>query len=149
MKEIWKLFQEVLSVLPPGAARFLRGYSISLGILAIFDAVALVLLAVTINPMATGRELVLPVIGVVSQGGLLVMLGLVCVLIIAKGVFAYPIFTYEDCVAILRDKRWHSAAGLAACASAAVLTSEASRIRRILFMAVPGRWSRPRTRQTS
>lgn len=88
MKEIWKLFQEVLSVLPPGAARFLRGYSISLGILAIFDAVALVLLAVTINPMATGRELVLPVIGVVSQGGLLVMLGLVCVLIIAKGVFA-------------------------------------------------------------
>ena len=33
---------------------------------------------------------------------------------IAKGVFAYPIFKYEDCVAILRDKRWHSAAGLAA-----------------------------------
>ena len=33
---------------------------------------------------------------------------------IAKGVFAYPIFKYEDCVAILRDKRWHSAAALAA-----------------------------------
>jgi cytochrome P450 len=33
---------------------------------------------------------------------------------IAKGVFAYPIFRYEDCVAILRDKRWHSAAALAA-----------------------------------
>lgn len=32
---------------------------------------------------------------------------------IAKGVFAYPIFKYEDCVAILRDKRWHSAAALA------------------------------------
>ncbi|NDE59456.1 MAG: hypothetical protein EB010_08545, partial [Acidimicrobiia bacterium] len=35
---------------------------------------------------------------------------------IAKGVFAYPIFSYEDCVAILRDKRWHSAAALAASA---------------------------------
>ena len=33
---------------------------------------------------------------------------------IAKGVFAYPIFRYEDCVSILRDKRWHSAAALAA-----------------------------------
>ena len=33
---------------------------------------------------------------------------------IAKGVFAYPIFKYEDFVAILRDKRWHSAAALAA-----------------------------------
>ena len=35
---------------------------------------------------------------------------------IAKGVFAYPILSYEDCVAILRDKRWHSAAALAASA---------------------------------
>lgn len=33
---------------------------------------------------------------------------------IARGTFAYPIFTYEDCQAILRDKRWHSAAALAA-----------------------------------
>lgn len=31
---------------------------------------------------------------------------------IARGPFAYPIFTYEDCVAILRDKRWHSAASV-------------------------------------
>lgn len=33
---------------------------------------------------------------------------------IARGALAYPVFTYEDCQAILRDKRWHSAAGLAA-----------------------------------
>ncbi len=33
---------------------------------------------------------------------------------IARGPFAYPIFTYEDCVAILRDKRWHSAASVIA-----------------------------------
>ncbi|MFM8946955.1 MAG: cytochrome P450, partial [Actinomycetota bacterium] len=31
---------------------------------------------------------------------------------IARGPFAYPIFTYDDCVAILRDKRWHSAASV-------------------------------------
>lgn len=33
---------------------------------------------------------------------------------IARGALAYPVFTYEDCQAILRDKRWHSAASLAA-----------------------------------
>lgn len=32
---------------------------------------------------------------------------------IARGALAYPVFTYEDCQAILRDKRWHSAAALA------------------------------------
>jgi cytochrome P450 len=31
---------------------------------------------------------------------------------IARGPFAYPIFTYDDCLAILRDKRWHSAASV-------------------------------------
>ena len=35
---------------------------------------------------------------------------------IAKGLFAYPIFNYEDCLAILCDRRWHSAAALAAIA---------------------------------
>lgn len=29
---------------------------------------------------------------------------------IARGVFGYAILSYEDCVAILRDKRWHNAA---------------------------------------
>ncbi len=33
---------------------------------------------------------------------------------IARGAMTYPVFTYEDCQAILRDKRWHSAAALAA-----------------------------------
>ncbi|MGA1541883.1 MAG: hypothetical protein ACO38D_05310 [Ilumatobacteraceae bacterium] len=31
---------------------------------------------------------------------------------IARGPFGYIVFTYEDCVAILRDKRWHSAASI-------------------------------------
>ena len=30
---------------------------------------------------------------------------------IARGVFGYTILDYADCVSILRDKRWHSAAG--------------------------------------
>jgi len=33
---------------------------------------------------------------------------------LVRGALGYPIFRYEDCVAILRDKRWHSAASLAA-----------------------------------
>lgn len=32
---------------------------------------------------------------------------------IARGTFAYSVFSYEDCQAILRDKRWHNAASLA------------------------------------
>ena len=31
---------------------------------------------------------------------------------IARGSFAYLLFRYDDCQAILRDKRWHSAASL-------------------------------------
>ena len=31
---------------------------------------------------------------------------------IARGAFAHLVFTYEDCQAILRDKRWHNAAAL-------------------------------------
>ena len=33
---------------------------------------------------------------------------------IARGPFGYVVFTYEDCVAILRDKRWHNAASIVA-----------------------------------
>jgi ABC-type multidrug transport system fused ATPase/permease subunit len=88
MKDLWKVFQDVLSILPAEAVRFLRRYSFSLSVLSIFDALALALLAITMNPMVTGRPLVLPIFGQISAMGLLVMLGVVCLLMITKGLFA-------------------------------------------------------------
>ena len=88
MRHVRKLYREVLAVLPVDAARFLRRYSFTLSLLAIFDAAALGLLAITINPMISGSSLTLPVIGTVNHVGLLVILGVVCLLIIVKGVLA-------------------------------------------------------------
>jgi ABC-type multidrug transport system fused ATPase/permease subunit len=88
MRETWNLFREVVGVLPPNARRYLTRYSIALGALSILDALALATLALTISPMASGKPLVLPVIGQVSQVGLIIMLAAVCGFIILKGILA-------------------------------------------------------------
>lgn len=88
MKATWRLFRELLAVLPAGARRFLVWYSVLLGLLAILDAIALGLLAVTMSPLVSGNPLTLPVIGRVSEVGMLALFGAVCALIIVKGVLA-------------------------------------------------------------
>ncbi|MCU1417976.1 MAG: ABC-type bacteriocin/lantibiotic exporter with N-terminal double-glycine peptidase domain [Schumannella sp.] len=88
MKGLIPLFREVLSVLPREASRFLIIYMIALAALSFLDAGALALLAAATTPVLTGTTLTLPLIGEVSQTGLLVMLGLVCLLVVAKSVLA-------------------------------------------------------------
>ena len=88
MKSALALVNEVLSILPKGARRYLITYSILLGILSVLDALALGLLALVMSPILTGSTLDLPVVGEVGEFGLLLMLGLVCVMIISKGIFA-------------------------------------------------------------
>ncbi len=88
MRNLWNLFREVLDVLPPAARRFLIRYSVGLGALAVLDALALTLLAVTITPIATGRPLVLPIFGTVDQLGIVFLLAAVCGFIILKSVLA-------------------------------------------------------------
>jgi ABC-type multidrug transport system fused ATPase/permease subunit len=88
MKSAWGLFRELLKVLPVGAKKFLIWYSVLLGLLAILDAFALGLLAVSMSPIVSGNPLVLPVIGKVSEVGLIILLGIVCGLIVLKGVLA-------------------------------------------------------------
>jgi len=83
-----KLYREVLTVLPDRARRFLLRYSVALGLLSVLDAAALAILAVVIGPIVAGTPLELPLLGRVSTPGMLLMLGLVCVAIIAKGVLA-------------------------------------------------------------
>ncbi|TBN55954.1 ABC transporter ATP-binding protein [Glaciihabitans arcticus] len=88
MKSTWALYRELLTVLPAGAQRFLAGYSVTLGLLSMLDALALGLLALVITPIISGTTLTLPIIGQLSELGLLLMLGLACVLIVLKGVLA-------------------------------------------------------------
>ncbi|WP_255560096.1 ABC transporter ATP-binding protein [Salinibacterium sp. M195] len=88
MKKSWNLYRELLSVLPAKAQRFLVRYSISLSLLSTLDAAALGLLAVVIGPIVSGTDPSFPLIGTVSTNGLLVALGLICLLIIMKGVLS-------------------------------------------------------------
>lgn len=82
------MYREVLSVLPPSASRFLVIYAIALAALAPLDAAALGLLALAAGPAIAGTKLDLPLIGTVSDVGLLVMIGIACGLVILKSVFA-------------------------------------------------------------
>ncbi|MGV8884430.1 MAG: ABC transporter ATP-binding protein [Microbacteriaceae bacterium] len=88
MKSVWSLHREVLAVLPPKARRFLTVYSVMLGMLSILDGVALGLLALVLAPIISGNSLKLPVLGVIDQTGQIILLGVVCGLIVLKGVLA-------------------------------------------------------------
>jgi ABC-type multidrug transport system fused ATPase/permease subunit len=88
MKAFWILLRDLLSVMPKGSRRFLFTYAILLGLLSILDAAALGILAIVISPIISKTSLHLPIIGTVSGAGLVIMLGLVCVLIVTKGIIA-------------------------------------------------------------
>jgi len=88
VKKAWTLYREILSVLPAKAQRFLVRYSISLSLVSTLDAAALGLLAVAIGPIISGNDPTFPIIGTVSSNGILVALGLICFLIILKGVLS-------------------------------------------------------------
>jgi len=72
-------------VFPSGGSRFLNLYSWLLASLAIFDAAALGLLAVTIGPVAAGTPVVLPLVGQLDSAGVAWTIVLICVLMVVKG----------------------------------------------------------------
>ncbi|MCU6480082.1 ABC transporter ATP-binding protein [Arthrobacter sp. A2-55] len=89
MKALWGTFKTVLTILPESSRGFLRLYSILVAVLALFDAFAMGLLALVLSPMMTGSPWRVPVIGVeISGTGLFVVVGVVCGVIVLKGVFA-------------------------------------------------------------
>lgn len=85
MKSVIRSLRSILAVLPLAARRFLALYSVLLGLLSILDAAALGLLAIIITPLVSNTTVVMPVIGRIDSVGLLVLLGVVCLLIIVKG----------------------------------------------------------------
>lgn len=86
MKDLWALYRELLTALPSGAQKFLRKYSSGLAALSILDAVALMLVAVVIGPLATGSSVTLPLVGELTGPAIYLVLGAVCLLIAAKGI---------------------------------------------------------------
>jgi len=64
-------------------------FSVALAVLALFDAFAMGLLALVLTPMISGTAWRVPVIGVeISGGGLFAVIGVVCLIIVLKGVLA-------------------------------------------------------------
>lgn len=92
MKANWRLYREVLSILPPTARRFLLVYAVLQGLLAILDGAALALLAVVLSPLISGTPVELPVFGRVEGAGALVPVVVVCVIIVVKGVLALLLY---------------------------------------------------------
>ncbi|ODU64362.1 MAG: hypothetical protein BGO97_10185 [Micrococcales bacterium 70-64] len=84
-KSVLDLYRQVLAVFPSGGSRFLNLYSWLLASLAIFDAAALGLLAVTIGPVAAGTPVVLPLVGQLDSAGVAWTIVLICVLMVVKG----------------------------------------------------------------
>ena len=88
MKSVIALYREVLGVFPASGRRFLNVYSWLLASLAVFDALALVLLALVIGPLAAGQAVVLPVFGELDTAGIVWAIVGICGLMVAKSVFA-------------------------------------------------------------
>lgn len=88
MKQVFTLYREVVAAMPAGGKRFLWTYSWLLASLAIFDAIAIALLAVIISPIASGVAVELPIVGVLDTAGVLWAIVIICLMLILKGVFA-------------------------------------------------------------
>lgn len=88
MKDNLRLYREVLAVLPRSASRFLLFYAVVMGLLALMDGLALGLLAVVVAPLVSNAPIDLPVFGRLEGAEIAWPLGIVCGLIIMKGVFA-------------------------------------------------------------
>ncbi len=88
MKSNWRLYRDVVGILPGRAQRFLVFYAIALALLSFLDGAALALLAVAIAPLASGGSIALPVVGELDSTGILWLVATICFLIILKSVAA-------------------------------------------------------------
>jgi len=85
VRDLIGLYRELLKVYPPGARHFLHRYATTLGLLAIFDAAALALLALVIGPVASGNPVSLPLIGEIGDVGVLIAMSCIVLLTLSKG----------------------------------------------------------------
>jgi len=89
MNSIFKIIGPLLKTLPEGSRRFLTGYAAASAALALLDVVALGLVAALLPGLVGGEDVVFPVLGNLSEQGLVLpLLIVICLLIVFKGVLA-------------------------------------------------------------
>lgn len=86
MRQVWGLYKEVLGAISPSARSLLVWYALLLGFLSIIDAAALGTLALLVAPMAIGESVSLPFVGELDSSAQMVSIGVLCLIIIGKGV---------------------------------------------------------------
>ena len=85
VKNFRAVYGALLSILPANARGFVIGYAVALSALAVLDAAALGLLALVVSPLASNGVATIPLIGRVEGVGLILLIGVVCVLVLLKG----------------------------------------------------------------
>lgn len=88
MKSLWHTLVALFGVLPRGAKPFYTWYSIFTAALAILDTLALGLIVLSVTPLASGKPIVLPLIGEIPEAATVWVVVVVCALFILKGVLA-------------------------------------------------------------
>lgn len=89
MKNVIATLRPLLAVLPPGSRRFLLTYGALTAALALLDLLALGIVGILLQSVVAGTDVTLPLIGSLeSSSSRIIALVAVCVIIIAKGVFA-------------------------------------------------------------
>jgi len=88
VRRVFDLYRQLVRAMPFGGGRFLWTYSWLLASLAIFDAAALGLLALILEPVSSGSPVVLPLVGRLNTAGVVYAVLMICAILIVKSVFA-------------------------------------------------------------
>jgi ATP-binding cassette, subfamily B, bacterial PglK len=95
MNSIFKILGPLLKTLPDGSRRFLTGYAVASAALALLDVVALGLVAALLPGLVGGEDVTFPVLGNLTEQGLVLpLLIVICLLIVLKGVLAVLLLRY-------------------------------------------------------
>lgn len=88
MKLIFTQLRKILPLLPPDAPRFIIGFCLVSGLLAVMDVVALMLLAITLSAGISGGHISLPLVGRFNPSALGWLIGILSVVVIGKSAAA-------------------------------------------------------------
>ena len=84
-----------MKTLPEGSRRFLTGYAAASAALALLDIVALGLVAALLPGLVSGQPMVWPVLGDITEKGLVLpLLIFICLLIVLKGILAVMLLRF-------------------------------------------------------
>src|SRR5690606_8436743 len=88
MKQLWRTLVELFEVLPSGAKPFYIFYAIITSALSILDTLALALIVAVVTPVASGDNIVLPLLGVIPPDRIVWIIVVICVLFLLKSCLA-------------------------------------------------------------